>query len=127
MLVEKLVELGVSRFVPLQTRYSVAQPSSAALVRLERVVIEASKQCGRNRLMEISAAQDKAAAQLRQESVDTAINLAGKLIQQNLDSDQNRELTNKLMHKPTLEMRRALQDEDEERIQLLKSLLTPDN
>jgi hypothetical protein len=31
------------------------------------------------------------------------------------------------MHKPTLEMRKALQNEDEERIQLLKSLITPDS
>ena len=36
------------------------------------------------------------------------------------------EITNKLMHKPTIEMRKALQNEDEERIQLLKSLITPD-
>ncbi|MBT8433023.1 MAG: glutamyl-tRNA reductase [Gammaproteobacteria bacterium] len=37
------------------------------------------------------------------------------------------EITNKLMHRPTLEMRKALQNEDEERIQLLKSLITPDS
>jgi glutamyl-tRNA reductase len=36
------------------------------------------------------------------------------------------EITNKLMHKPTLEMRKALQNDDEERVRLLKSLLTPD-
>ena len=36
------------------------------------------------------------------------------------------EITNKLMHKPTIEMRKALQSEDEERIQLLKSLITAD-
>ena len=36
------------------------------------------------------------------------------------------EITNKLMHKPTIEMRKALQNEDGERVQLLKSLLTPD-
>jgi 16S rRNA (uracil1498-N3)-methyltransferase len=55
-LVEKLVELGVTRLVPLATERSVAVPSSGALERLERAVIEASKQCGRNRLMEIAAA-----------------------------------------------------------------------
>ena len=37
------------------------------------------------------------------------------------------EITNKLLHKPTIEMRKALQNEDEERIQLLKSLITPDD
>jgi glutamyl-tRNA reductase len=36
------------------------------------------------------------------------------------------EITNKLLHKPTMEMRKALQEGDEERIQLLKSLITPD-
>ena len=36
------------------------------------------------------------------------------------------EITNKLLHKPTIEMRKALQQGDEERIQLLKSLIAPD-
>jgi 16S rRNA (uracil1498-N3)-methyltransferase len=56
-LVEKAVELGVTRLVPLQTARGVAQPVEKALDRLRRAVIEASKQCGRNRLMEISAPQ----------------------------------------------------------------------
>jgi 16S rRNA (uracil1498-N3)-methyltransferase len=34
----------------------VAQPTGEALRRFERVVIEASKQCGRNRLMKITSA-----------------------------------------------------------------------
>jgi len=57
-LVEKAVELGVSRIVPLRTARSVAQPVDKALSRLRRSVIEASKQCGRNRLMAIEPAQD---------------------------------------------------------------------
>ena len=56
-LVEKAVELGVARLVPLETSRGVAQPVDKALARLRRAVIEASKQCGRNRLMEISPAQ----------------------------------------------------------------------
>ena len=36
------------------------------------------------------------------------------------------EITNKLLHKPTIEMRKALQNGDEERIRLLKALITPD-
>ncbi|HEY5311664.1 MAG TPA: 16S rRNA (uracil(1498)-N(3))-methyltransferase [Pirellulales bacterium] len=55
-LVEKAVELGITRLVPLETERSVAQPGDKALERLRRGVIEASKQCGRNRLMEIPAA-----------------------------------------------------------------------
>ncbi len=57
-LVEKAVELGVTRIVPLVTRRSVAQPVDQALVRLRRAVVEASKQCGRNRLMQIDPPSD---------------------------------------------------------------------
>jgi 16S rRNA (uracil1498-N3)-methyltransferase len=53
-LVEKATELGVARLVPLLTSRGVAQPGDAALIRLRRAVIEASKQCGRNTLMEIA-------------------------------------------------------------------------
>ena len=53
-LIEKLVELGVRRFIPLETRRGVAEPGEAVLERLRRQVIEASKQCGRNRLMQIA-------------------------------------------------------------------------
>jgi len=57
-LIEKLVELGVHRFVPLETTRGVAQAGDGALDRLRRAVIEASKQCGRNRLMEIHTPQN---------------------------------------------------------------------
>jgi 16S rRNA (uracil1498-N3)-methyltransferase len=53
-LVEKAVEVGVARLAPLETERGVAQPGENALQRLRRGVIEASKQCGRNRLMEIA-------------------------------------------------------------------------
>jgi 16S rRNA (uracil1498-N3)-methyltransferase len=56
-LVEKAVELGVMALIPLETDRGVAQPTDAALERLRRTVIEASKQCGRNRLLEIAPAQ----------------------------------------------------------------------
>jgi 16S rRNA (uracil1498-N3)-methyltransferase len=54
-LVEKATELGVARIVPLATGRGVAQPTDAAIDRLRRTVIEASKQCGRNRLLEITS------------------------------------------------------------------------
>ena len=53
-LVEKLTELGCTRLQPLITARGVSQPTGNALARLRRAVIEASKQCGRNRLMEIA-------------------------------------------------------------------------
>jgi 16S rRNA (uracil1498-N3)-methyltransferase len=56
-LVEKLTELGVTSLVPLITERCVAQPAAAALDRLRRSIIEAAKQCGRNRLMNIAEPQ----------------------------------------------------------------------
>jgi 16S rRNA (uracil1498-N3)-methyltransferase len=50
-LVEKATEVGVDRFVPLLTDRSIVEPGSGKLARLCRSIIEASKQCGRNRLM----------------------------------------------------------------------------
>jgi 16S rRNA (uracil1498-N3)-methyltransferase len=52
-LVEKLTELGVTEFVPLLTKRSVVHPRDAKLDKMKRYVIEASKQCGRNVLMEV--------------------------------------------------------------------------
>ena len=53
-LIEKLAELGVARFVPVQMERSVARANDAVIQRLRRYVIEAAKQCGRNVLMEIT-------------------------------------------------------------------------
>jgi len=53
-LVEKLTELGVARLVPLETVRGVAEATASAAARLERQVIEACKQCGRDTLMEIA-------------------------------------------------------------------------
>jgi 16S rRNA (uracil1498-N3)-methyltransferase len=54
-LVEKLTELGTKQLVPLVTERGVAEATASAQARLARGVIEACKQCGRNRLMEIAA------------------------------------------------------------------------
>src|SRR5262249_15441748 len=50
-LVEKATELGVERLIPMLSERSVVDPRSSKLTRLRRTVIEASKQCGRARLM----------------------------------------------------------------------------
>src|SRR5262249_19912616 len=57
-LIEKLTELGVKAFVPLRTRRSVVHPGEGKQEKLERYVIEASKQCGRNVLMQIEDVAD---------------------------------------------------------------------
>ncbi|HTU20844.1 MAG TPA: RsmE family RNA methyltransferase [Gemmataceae bacterium] len=53
LLIEKLTELGVTSFTPLQTARSVVHPRETKLDKLQRYVIEASKQCGRNVLLEV--------------------------------------------------------------------------
>ncbi len=52
-LVEKLVELGVHAMIPLETKRGIAVPNAKVVSRIEKQVIEASKQCGRNHLMQI--------------------------------------------------------------------------
>jgi 16S rRNA (uracil1498-N3)-methyltransferase len=58
LLVEKMTEIGVTRFVPLASTRSVIKPGEARRDKLQRHVIEASKQCGRNRLMEVGPVAD---------------------------------------------------------------------
>jgi 16S rRNA (uracil1498-N3)-methyltransferase len=53
-LVEKLTELGATRLVPLRTDRSIVFAGEGRQEKLQRWVIEASKQCGRNVLMEIA-------------------------------------------------------------------------
>ncbi|TWT32953.1 16S rRNA (uracil(1498)-N(3))-methyltransferase [Blastopirellula retiformator] len=52
-LVEKCVELGVTDLVPLETERSVSLKKEKSLDKLRGYVIDASKQCERNRLMRI--------------------------------------------------------------------------
>lgn len=53
VLIEKLTEVGVQRVIPLVTKRSIATPKANGLEKLRRLVIESSKQCRRNRLMQI--------------------------------------------------------------------------
>ncbi len=52
-MIERLTELGVARIVPLTFARSQRPPSPAIVEKLQRIVIEACKQSGRNRLMTI--------------------------------------------------------------------------
>jgi 16S rRNA (uracil1498-N3)-methyltransferase len=52
-LIEKLTELGVTDFTPLLTERGVVKAGDAKAEKLRRAVIEASKQCGRNVLMNV--------------------------------------------------------------------------
>jgi 16S rRNA (uracil1498-N3)-methyltransferase len=53
-LIEKAVELGVDRLTPLTTERSVVDPGATKLDKMRQVVVEACKQCGRNRLMGVA-------------------------------------------------------------------------
>lgn len=57
-LIEKLTEMGVTRFQPLFTERSVVEPRPTKLEKLQRHVIEACKQCGRNVLMKVLPLRD---------------------------------------------------------------------
>lgn len=54
-MVEKLTELGVDRFVPLQTKRSVVQPGSSKLDKLQATVINAAKQSRNLWMMQLAA------------------------------------------------------------------------
>ncbi len=53
-LIEKCVELGVQELTPLNSSRSVVKLSSASIEKFQRNVVESSKQCGRNRLMQLN-------------------------------------------------------------------------
>jgi len=53
-LVEKLVELGTHRLIPLKTNRSVAVANPKVIERIRKQIVEACKQCGRNSLMEVT-------------------------------------------------------------------------
>lgn len=57
-LVEKAAELGVRRLIPLQTTRSVVAPGEGKLGKARQAAIEAAKQCGAARLMEIDDLTD---------------------------------------------------------------------
>ncbi|MEL6108069.1 MAG: RsmE family RNA methyltransferase [Planctomycetota bacterium] len=52
-MIERLTELGVDRLTPLRCARSQRAPSPGLLEKLPRIVIEACKQSGRNRLLRI--------------------------------------------------------------------------
>ena len=52
-LIEKLTELGATDFTPLLAERSIVVARESKIEKLQRAVIESSKQCGRNVLMNI--------------------------------------------------------------------------
>lgn len=56
--IERMVELGVDRLIPLHSHRSVARCDADAIERLDRYGIEACKQCHRNRRMRVEPAME---------------------------------------------------------------------
>ena len=65
------VELGVTKILPLKTEFGVALPNAKACERIQRQIVAASKQCGRNRLLELLA--PKSLADLLVETQDAEV------------------------------------------------------
>ena len=65
-IIEKAVELGVSRLQPVAARRSIIQLTGSRLekrmVHWQRIICAASEQCGRNRLMQLEAPRSLAQA-----------------------------------------------------------------
>lgn len=54
LIIQKLTELGVKSFVPFESEFCQVKKSTTRLDRLEKISIEALKQCGRSKKVEIS-------------------------------------------------------------------------
>ena len=57
-MVEKLTEIGVDEYIPLNTIRSVVDPRQSRLDRLQSTIISTLKQSGRNRLMLVRSVTD---------------------------------------------------------------------
>ena len=57
-MIEKMVELGVTEFVPLITQRGVAAANEKSMQRIEKQIVEATKQCRRDYLMRLSPATE---------------------------------------------------------------------
>ena len=81
----------------------IVSTARKAAVEASRVIEEKAKEGAKimleNAHREINAAQEKAEASLRKDSADFAIAVAEKLIGENLDSEKNRQLTDRLIGK----------------------------
>lgn len=53
-MVNQLCQLGLDELIPIHTTRSVVEPGQNKLDRLERIIAEASKQCGRSHSMVVS-------------------------------------------------------------------------
>jgi 16S rRNA (uracil1498-N3)-methyltransferase len=53
LIVQKLTELGITKLVPFYSEFCQVKPNTTRLDRLEKISIEALKQCGRSKALQI--------------------------------------------------------------------------
>ena len=51
LVTQKVCELGISKIIPFESRFTVAKPNQNKMERLEKISISACKQCGRTALL----------------------------------------------------------------------------
>ena len=54
LIAQKITELGAAELTPLYTRFTTVKPETARLNRLEKISLEAAKQCGRAKTLKIN-------------------------------------------------------------------------
>ncbi len=54
LITQKLTELGITKLVPFYSEFCQVKPNTTRIDRLEKISIEALKQCGRSKILEIS-------------------------------------------------------------------------
>lgn len=52
-IVQKITELGVNKIIPFESNFTIAKNSFVKMERLKKIAIEACKQCGRSKPIEI--------------------------------------------------------------------------
>ncbi len=53
LIIQKSTELGLSRLVPFQSKFCISKFDDGKIARLEKISLEASKQCGRSTPLEV--------------------------------------------------------------------------
>lgn len=100
-IIQKTVELGVGRIVPILTRRCVSRPDAKSmakkLTRYNRIALEAAKQCGRGRVPEVEPLIDFDTALERMGTEPLAI-----FFYENADSPLRETLSFKLQNKVSI-------------------------
>ncbi len=75
LIAQKITELGAAGLVPVSTRFTTVKPDTTRLDRLEKIALEAAKQCGRAVTLSIGSVIDisKLPAELKEKGYDLVL------------------------------------------------------